>query len=170
MSTVTRPVAGSRREGATSWWALAGFILVAELAGIIGLPFTETDPGSWYSQIDKPGFTPPGAVFGPVWTVLYALIGVAAWMVWRQPASVRRSRALLAYAVQLALNAAWTPVFFGGQAPAAGLAVVLALLAAVVTTLVLFIRVDRLAGVVFAPYLAWITFATALNAAIAMMN
>src|SRR5690606_36437091 len=84
---------GVRERGARRWIALAAFVVVAQLAGVVGLPFTDTGPGSWYDQLDRPWFTPPGWVFGPAWTTLYALIGVAAWRVWEADPSPERTRA-----------------------------------------------------------------------------
>jgi tryptophan-rich sensory protein len=150
--------------------ALAAFVLAAELAGVIGLPFTDTGTGSWYDGLDKPSFTPPGWVFGPVWTALYALIGIAAWLVWRRPLSPPRSQALWLWWAQLAVNAAWTPVFFGAESPGWGLAVIAVLLALVIATVGRAWRVDRLAAVLLLPYLGWVGFATVLNTAIVAGN
>jgi tryptophan-rich sensory protein len=97
-------------------------------------------------------------------------MGVAAWLVWRHPDSARRRIALQLFAAQLALNALWSPLFFGAERPGWALAEIVVLLVAVATTLVLFLRVDRVAGLLLVPYLAWVAFATVLNASIAAMN
>lgn len=157
-------------SGVHRWVALALFVVVAQLAGLVGLPFTDTDPGSWYDQLDTPWFTPPGWVFGPMWTTLYALIGVAAWRVWGHHRSRDRSRALGAWGLQLAVNAVWTPVFFGAEQPWGGLVVITTLVVLVVITIALMARVDRAAAALMLPYLAWISFATLLNGAIALAN
>jgi tryptophan-rich sensory protein len=169
---LTEGVDGStaRRGGGTSLVVLLALVVGSQLAGLLGLPFTDTDPGSWYDTLDKPSFNPPGAVFAPVWTTLYLVMGVAAWLVWRHPDSARRRIALQLFAAQLALNALWSPLFFGAERPGWALAEIVVLLVAVATTLVLFLRVDRVAGLLLVPYLAWVAFATVLNASIAAMN
>jgi tryptophan-rich sensory protein len=121
---------------------------------------------TWYPTIAKPSWTPPDAVFGPVWTVLYLAMGFAAWRVWRRGPSPRTARALTLFGVQLGLNAAWSPIFFALHRPAVALAVIVALDVTLVATLAAFRRVDRVAALLLAPYLLWCLFATALNAAI----
>jgi tryptophan-rich sensory protein len=169
---LTEGVDGSttRRGGWTALAVLAALVVGSQLAGLVGLPFTDTEPGSWYDSLDKPSFNPPGAVFAPVWTTLYLAMAVAAWLVWRHPDSRRRRTALQLFAVQLALNGLWSPLFFGAERPGWALVEIGALLVAVTATIVWFLRVDRLAGVLLVPYLAWISFATVLNASIASMN
>lgn len=142
--------------------ALVGFIVVCQLAGATGALLT--DP-SWYQVLDRPSWAPPGWVFGPVWITLYAMMGVAAWLVWRTPASKRRA-ALAWFAVQLVLNAAWTPVFFGARSLGGGLVVIVTLLAAIIATIAAYRLVSRTAAALMLPYLAWVSFATALNAAL----
>jgi tryptophan-rich sensory protein len=129
-----------------------------------------TPPGDWYASLAKPVWTPPPWVFGPAWTVLYLLMAVAGWMLWRGRAEPEARRALAAFAVQLALNLAWTPVFFGMHAPGAALAVIVALVAAIAWTIALADRASRTAAVLLVPYLGWVCFATALNWAIWRMN
>ena len=152
------------------WLGLVGFVLACEGIGASGAAFT--DPRStWYRELAKPPFQPPPWVFGPVWTMLYALMAIAAWRVWRrrreQPLA---RRGLILFAVQLALNAAWTPVFFGAHAIGAALGVIGALAVAVLLTGLAFRRVDRVAGGLMIPYLVWVLFATTLNAAIHVLN
>ena len=108
--------------------ALIGFILVCQLAGASGALVTDA---SWYLALDRPLWAPPGWVFGPVWITLYTVMGVAAWLVWRSRAASRRS-ALAWFAVQLVLNAAWTPVFFGARSLGGGLIVIVALVGAII--------------------------------------
>lgn len=126
-----------------------------------------TPPGPWYQGLHKPAWNPPAWLFAPVWTCLYLGMAVAAWLVWRKGGP--RS-ALGLYLVQLALNAAWTPVFFGAHQLGAGLAVILALWVAIALTLRAFWRVSRPAGLLLAPYLAWVSFATCLNFALWRLN
>ena len=129
----------------------------AFLPAVIGAPFVR--PG-YYERLRKPEWAPPGSAFGPVWTVLYALMGTAAWLVSERP---RSARALRLWGLQLALNAAWTPLFFGARAKAASLVEIGLLWTAIVATTVAFFSHRRLAGALMLPYLAWVTFATALT-------
>ncbi|CAN5764105.1 tryptophan-rich sensory protein [soil metagenome] len=126
--------------------------------------------GAWYRSLNKPVFQPPSAAVGPVWSVLYGTIAYSGWRVWRAPESPERTRALALWATQLALNAAWTPLFFGARKPAAALVDMVALDVAAGAYAAAAAKVDRQAAAVFAPYLAWIAFATALNGAIVVKN
>jgi tryptophan-rich sensory protein len=137
---------------------LAGWIAVSFLPALIGAPFTAPD---WYRRLRRPGWAPPGWLFGPVWTLLYLLMAVAAW---RVQAAGRRSRtALSLFAVQLALNAGWTPIFFGLRRIDLALVEIVATWFAIAATLVAFARVRLGAGLLLLPYLAWVTFASVLN-------
>jgi benzodiazapine receptor len=145
---------------------------VSLAAGAIG-SLAVVDPGfnSWYTALQKPGFMPPSWVFGPVWTVLYLLMGVAAFLVWQRGLGTRLVRtALLWFLVQLALNAAWTPVFFGLHRIGLALVVIALLWAAILVTMYYFFRVTRPAGMLLVPYLLWVSFAAVLNAAIWHLN
>lgn len=141
--------------------ALIGFIVLCQLAGASGAVVTDA---SWYLALDRPSWAPPGWVFGPVWITLYTMMGVAAWLVWRSPGP-RRS-ALTWFAVQLMLNAAWTPVFFGARSLGGGLIVIVLLVLAIIATIAAYRRVSRIAAALMVPYLAWVMFATTLNAAL----
>ncbi len=143
---------------------LAGFLLAAFAVAGLGSLATADNVDGWYATADKPAFNPPNWVFGPVWTILYIAMAVAAWLVWRRRGDLRL------WWVQLALNLAWTPVFFAGQWLWPALVVIIALDVAVALTLVMFWRTSRPAGLLFVPYLAWVLFATALNLAIAVAN
>lgn len=144
-----------------------GFVAVAQLAGLIGIPFTDRATGGWYDRLDVPAFNPPTWVFGPVWTVLYLLIGVAAWLVWRHTDSPQRTTALTWWVVQLVLNAAWTPLFFGAQALWAAFIEIVVLWVAIIATTWMFWLVERPAMLLMLPYLAWVSFAAVLNGSIA---
>lgn len=150
--------------------SLAALAVTTQAAGLIGVPFTARAVGGWYDQLDKPFFNPPSAVFAPVWTTLYAAMAGSAWLVSRAEASDRQRRALKLFAGQLALNAAWTPLFFGAKAPTVALVEITALLAAVVATTAASFAVRPSAGGLLVPYAAWVAFATALNAAIVVLN
>ncbi len=145
--------------------------LVSASGTVIGAPGIE----GWYADAAKPMFTPPNAVFGPVWAVLYLSMAIAAWLVWRRPASVARTRALRIYGVQLALNALWTPAFFGLGATvgAAGLWIALVVIVlldfAVLAAIIRFGDVSRAAATLLVPYWLWVLFATTLNAAMAVL-
>ena len=142
--------------------------LVVAIAAIGGAA-TGASIDGWYRTLAKPPFNPPDRVFGPAWALLYALMAVAAWRVWRRRHPHGR-RALTVYALQLALNLAWTLIFFGLRLPGWALADILVLLAAVAATIALFWRVDRPAALLLVPYLAWVAFAAALNGAIWRLN
>jgi tryptophan-rich sensory protein len=144
---------------------LAGFLLVT-VGGGLAIGFV-TRPGAWYAGLVKPSFNPPNWIFGPAWTVLYVLIAVAGWRVFeREPGSA----AMAVWAVALALNFLWSPVFFGAQRPEAALAVVAMLLAAIVGFIALAWHIDTSAALLFVPYAAWVAFATLLNAAVVRLN
>ncbi|WP_121068109.1 TspO/MBR family protein [Chachezhania antarctica] len=141
--------------------ALAGFVALTLLMGTaIGLGF---QPGTWYEDLTKPPFNPPDWIFGPVWTVLYVLIGIAGWRTWFR-ADDRQLKLL--WIVQIGLNWLWTPAFFGLHSIGLGLVVVVAMLVAVLAFIVRAARIDRLSAVLFVPYALWVGFAALLNASI----
>ncbi|HET9452169.1 MAG TPA: TspO/MBR family protein [Aggregicoccus sp.] len=141
------------------------------LAGVLGGLATRSSVGSWYPTLQRPSWNPPAWVFGPVWTTLYVLMGVAAWWVWRAaaPEQAKRRAALLFWA-QLALNVLWSFLFFGLRSPGLALLEIAVLWAAILLTLRAFWRVRPLAGALLLPYLAWVSYAALLNAAIAWLN
>lgn len=124
------------------------------------------DAGSFYSQLVRPTWAPPGWAFGPVWTVLYLLMAIAAWLVWREQGAGDRRLALTLFMVQLGANALWSWLFFAWRNGALAFAEVLVLLALIAATVAAFWRVRRLAGVLLLPYLAWVCLATALTWAV----
>jgi tryptophan-rich sensory protein len=151
--------------------ALIISIAVAQSAGIIGSFATASSVNGWYQTLEKPSFNPPGWLFGPVWVTLYTMMGIAAWMVWKQGWDEPAVRtALFMYAAQLVLNAAWSPVFFGAQKVGWALGVIGLLLVAVIATTYLFFRLDTVAGALLVPYVGWVGFATVLNARILQLN
>ncbi|MGO1318154.1 MAG: TspO/MBR family protein [Cellulomonadaceae bacterium] len=156
-----------RSAGVLVLTALLAANAVVAFAGSLAV---RTSVDGWYAQADKAPWSPPNWLFAPAWTVLYVLMAVAAWLVWRQGGWRAASGALWLYVAQLALNAAWTPVFFGAQLLWPGLVVIVALDVVVVATMVAFGRHSRAAAWLLAPYLAWIVFATSLNAAVALLN
>jgi tryptophan-rich sensory protein len=151
--------------------AVLAWLLWMLFAFAASLPGAAWPPGDWYESLAKPAWTPPGWAVPVVWTTLYALMGTAAWLVWRRPkATPGRRIALTAFVVQLALNAAWTPVFFGMHAMLAALGVIVALWLAILATLLAFRRVSLTAAGLLVPYLVWVTLATALNFEIYRLN
>lgn len=126
-----------------------------------------TAPGDWYAGLAKPAFNPPGWVFGPVWTVLYLMIAVAGWRRWQRG---RHTSAMYVWWAQLALNFMWSPVFFAAHRIGLALVVILLLLATISTFIGTAWRQDRVAACLFAPYAAWVAFASLLNASIWVSN
>jgi len=161
---------GVRKDGTRKWWVLALWLALTFAVSLAGSAVTLPKIPVWYAALAKPSFTPPDWLFGPVWTILYILMAVAVWRVGGAIRSPARHLATILFCIQLALNAIWSPVFFGLEAPLAGLYVIVALDIFVGATLIAFWRLDRLAGIMFVPYLAWVCYATALNAAIVMRN
>lgn len=140
-------------------------------SGGIGSFFTSQSLNSWYAALAKPAFTPPSWVFGPVWTVLYILMGISLYVVWhRFPPRLGRRLPYSLFAAQLALNTAWSAVFFDLRSLVGGLVVITALWLAIFGTMTAFRRLSRLAGWLLIPYLAWVTFAFALNYSIWKLN
>jgi benzodiazapine receptor len=159
----------SRRSAA----ALVAFLAISAAVAGLGTIATLYNVDGWYADAEKAPWSPPNALFGPVWSVLYVLMSVAAWLVWRRHPT---SKALTLYVIQLVLNAIWTPVFFGLY-PAIGapalwiaLAIIVALDVVVLLTIASFWRESRPAAVLLVPYIAWLLFATTLNAAVAVLN
>ena len=151
----------------TSILELAGFILACFLAAAMGAFFR---PGEWYERLKKPSWRPPNRLFAPVWTVLYVMIAVSGWLVWREVGFAGAVLPLAVYALQLLLNAAWTPLFFGLHRPDFALVDIVLVWLAIVATIVLFLPIHLAAALLLIPYLAWVTFATALNFAIWRLN
>lgn len=136
------------------------WILVALSAGLIGSRF---GPGEWYSSLAKPSWNPPNTVFGPVWTVLYILMGVSAWLIWRESGFSGAKASLSLFLVQLAMNAFWSYLFFGAHQPMLAFFEIVTLALVIILTMVFFWRIRTLAGALLIPYLAWVLFASALN-------
>ena len=146
---------------------LVGWLVVTFAAAWIGSRYM---PGAWYASLAKPSWNPPNAIFGPVWTVLYVLMGVAAWLVWKKAGFSGAGAALILFIVQLALNALWSYLFFGQHRPDAAFFDIIALWAAILVVAALFWRVDRIAGGLMVPYALWVTFASYLNFVLWRLN
>ena len=149
--------------------ALAGWVLVAAAAGAVG-SLASIRAADLYAVLDRPAWAPPSWLFGPVWTALYVLMGVAAWLVWRERGRVPVRAALTLFVLHLVPNALWTWIFFAWRMGGLALLEIVLLAATVAVTAVLFARVRRLAGLLLLPYLGWVLYATALTAAIWRRN
>ena len=146
---------------------LIGWLTTAFIAGAVGA-VASIDAASFYAQLSKPSWAPPAWVFGPVWSTLYGLMGIAAWLVWRSPGT--RKVALSLFGVQLAANALWSWLFFGWRQGGPAAVEVLVLLALIAATVTAFWRHSRLAAVLLVPYLLWVSFAAVLTWAVWLMN
>ena len=161
---MSKPAIGLRQA-----FGLAGWLAVSFTAGFVGA-VASTNAPEFYGELIGPEWGPPASVFGPVWSVLYALMAVAAWLVWRTPVGQLRSVAIVLFAIQLALNSLWSWLFFAWQRGDWALADIAVLWALIVAMLLVFWRCNRWAAVLIVPYLAWVSFATALNWAIWRLN
>jgi len=152
---------------------LIGLVLIVGVclgAGFLGSIATTPQVDGWYKTLNKPSWNPPNQVFGPVWTTLYILMGVAAWLVWRSADARSTWLPLALFGIQLALNAAWSWIFFKMQRPDWAFVEIVILWLAIVATLVGFFRHSQLAGWLLVPYLAWVSFAAILNFTIWRLN
>lgn len=149
---------------------LVVFLALCLAVSGIGAAVTATSVGTWYQALQKPPFNPPDWVFAPVWTTLYVLMAIAGWCVWRQARFETGRKALTVFAIQLALNLAWSFLFFGLQRVDLALIEIVILLLAIIANTILFWRIDRLAGALFVPYVLWVTYATVLNASLWRLN
>ena len=149
---------------------LMAFLLACFVVSGLGALATATGVDGWYRTLVKPGFNPPDWVFAPVWTVLYLMMAIAAWRVWRTEAFVTRRYALTAFGVQLGLNLLWSILFFGLQQIGLALFEISLLLLSIAICILLFWRVERLAGWLLVPYLLWVAFAAVLNLSLWLLN
>ena len=154
------------RNARPNWIAYLGFIAAAAAAGALGAlvsPAHSVSIAAWYAGLSKPPWVPPSHWFGPVWGALYVIMATAAWLVSRERYHRQQTVALAAYAVQLLLNAAWAPLFFGARNPGFGLFDIVALWLAVGWTIREFFSVQRAAAWLLVPYFLWVSFAMVLN-------
>ncbi len=146
-------------------------ILVCQLAGLIGSIFTGPSITTWYATLTKPAFSPPNWLFAPVWTILYLLMGIAAFLIWRKGFDHSHiKKALTLFAVQLILNILWSPAFFGLRSPIFGLIVIIALWFTILLTIRIFLKLSMIAGFLLIPYILWVSFAAILNFSILILN
>jgi translocator protein len=165
-STRNRNLKGPARSAL----GLLAFVAACFGAAIVGSAVTAPSVPEWYGSLVKPSFTPPAWLFGPVWSVLYLAMAIAGWLVWRRQRETFATLPLALFGGQLVLNALWSILFFGLQAPGIALVEILTLWAAIFATLLSFWRISTIAGSLFVPYLAWVSFATMLNFEIWRLN
>jgi tryptophan-rich sensory protein len=150
------------------WLVLAGFVIVCLVTGFVAGLATQSSIDTWYVTLNKPSWNPPNWVFAPVWTALYIMMAVAGWLVWRTGQGT--GQAMLLFCLQLALNFAWSFLFFGARSPGLGLVGVGLMLLAVAAATFVFWRIAKPAGLLFLPYLAWTAFAAFLNLTVWQLN
>ena len=144
-------------------------ILLPQLAGGLGAFFTITSVESWYMTIQRPRWNPPNWLFGPVWTALYLMMGIACYLIWKSDHPLKK-QLLWLYFAQLALNALWSPAFFGLENPLLGLVVIIPLWMLILACVIRFQKISKWASGLMVPYLLWVSFATALNYSIWQLN
>ncbi len=153
------------------WVKVLICVLVIPALGAVGGIVTSQNIAGWYELLEKPPGTPPNWVFGPVWTLLYVLIGISLALVWdRAPSGTAKNRALVIFAVQMVLNLVWTPVFFGAYLVLAALVIIALLWIAILMTILAFLKLNRTAAWLLVPYLIWVSYASYLNAGIFWLN
>ncbi len=163
-SRLFRPTTGKQVLG------LVISLLVCFGGSAVGSAFTISEISGWYAELVKPSFNPPNWIFGPVWSLLFLMMAIAAWLVWRRWGFAAASTALICFAVQLVANVMWSVLFFGMHAPGWAFAEICLLWVLIATTIFLFWRKDAVAGGLLVPYLAWVTFAAMLNYSIWQLN
>ena len=155
----------------TDWKAFLASIIICSLAGAIGSVFTFSAIPTWYATLNKPFFSPPNWVFGPVWTTLYILMGISAYLIWQKGWERKPVRAALTlFGLQLFLNALWSMLFFGLRSPLYGLLCIIPLWLCIALSIRAFYPIDRRAAYLLVPYIVWVSFAAMLNFAIWTMN
>lgn len=155
---------------ANAWIGLALLVALCLAVAALGAGLTRASLGDWYPTLRKPSWNPPGWLFGPVWTLLYLAMALAAWLVWRRLGIAGAATALALFALQLALNLAWSAIFFAWRRPGWAAIEIVLLWVAILATLVEFARTSRGAALLLVPYLLWVGFAAVLNATIWQMN
>jgi len=152
------------------WVKLIFAILISQLAGIIGSLFTITSTNSWYTTIIKPSFNPPNWIFGPVWTLLYLLMGISLYLILTTKKSKNRKIGLYLFFTQLVLNTLWSILFFGLHSPLAAFIEIILLWISLLLTIKYFYKVNKKASYLLIPYILWVTFAAILNLSIVIIN
>ena len=146
-------------------------IIIVFLAGAVGTIYTLPQITTWYAALTKPSWTPPNWVFGPIWSILYVLMGISLFLVWREGLERKDVKvAILVFAVQLAINVIWSLVFFGGHNIFGGLILIIILWIAILANIIVFYRISKAAGLILLPYLIWVTIASYLNYTVLLLN
>ena len=148
-------------------YALFLFLLIIFIIAFTGSQF---QAGDWYESLRKPAFNPPSWIFGPVWTILYIMIAISGWLVWKDAGFTIARSAFITYGIQLILNATWSALFFGLHKPGIAFVGILALWFFILLNILAFWRINRTAGILLIPYHAWVTFAAVLNGTLWFMN
>ncbi len=147
-----------------NYLALIISILICESVGIIGSLLTIQSFQSWYPNLPKPWYTPPNWVFGPTWTILYALMGISVYLIWKNSWPTKKSKkAIIVFSIQLTLNGAWTPVFFGLKNIFLALIIAILMWITILITIILFYDINKKSAYLLTPYIIWVTIATTLN-------
>jgi len=170
MTETTQQTNTPRTNHRTRVFALIAFMVLCLIISAFGGAVTATSVNDWYAALNKPFFNPPDWLFAPVWSVIYFMIAFSGWRVWLKTGIATAKGPFGLYAAQLALNLAWSFMFFGAQSPILGLIDVVILLAVIIANMIAFWKIDRLAGILLVPYALWVAFATLLNAAIWHLN
>ena len=152
-----------------NWLLLIVLIIICNLIGSLGAIWTSSD-GDWYKNIKKPSFNPPNWIFGPVWTLLFTLMGISLYLVWTSPSSKIRLIALILFGIQFLFNVAWSYLFFGINKPGLAFTEILILLGFIIATTIYFFRVNKISGYLLIPYILWVSFASILNYSIWKLN
>lgn len=145
-------------------------ILLPLLVGAVASYYTVSETGTWYSYLNKPFFNPPNWLFGPVWTILFVMMGIASYLIWNTASTPKRNRALTIYGIQLFFNFWWSIIFFAFHQPALALIEILFLWVAIFLTIRTFHPINKIAAWLLIPYILWVSFATILNSAIVWLN
>ncbi|MDD2823424.1 MAG: tryptophan-rich sensory protein [Candidatus Daviesbacteria bacterium] len=145
-------------------------ILLCEGAGILGSFFTIQSIPTWYATLNKPPFSPPNFIFGPVWTILYFLMGVSLYLVWESNTAKNKKMGIKLFLAQLGVNSFWSIIFFGYRSPIGGLVTIILMWFLILKTIQNFQQINKTAALLLYPYLAWVTFATILNLSIVLLN
>ncbi|WP_288351013.1 TspO/MBR family protein [uncultured Thalassospira sp.] len=154
----------------TRVFALIAFMVLCLIISAAGGAVTATSVNDWYAGLQKPAFNPPNWLFGPMWTIIYFLIAFSGWRVWLKAGIANAKGPFIVYGLQLTLNLAWSFLFFGARSPFWGLVDIVILLALIIANCAMFLKIDRLAGILLIPYVLWVGFATLLNGAIWHLN
>ncbi len=151
-----------------NWKKLIVALAIPQLAGLLGSLFTSANINTWYATIAKPSFNPPGWIFGPVWTILFILMGISLYLVW--DSKIEKRKAMTFFGIQMILNVSWSILFFGLQSPLAAAIEIFFLIAFIILTMKEFFRINKVSAYLLLPYLLWTSFASILNITIVLIN